>query len=136
MEKTEKEIEKDVYRIIKASALKSVVKGQFYRAGMRPKSAETEDVVVRFHTGLDGQEQSGIVLVHVYVPNIKISADGELAEDITRIEHLESIINEIFDSLEDDEYWFEKDGTPKSYPAEGVEQHFINTRIKYRRKSF
>lgn len=136
MEKTEKEIERDVYRIIKGSVLKSVVKGQFYRAGMRPKNAEAEDVVVRFHSGLDGQEQYGIVLIHVYVPDIKISDDGELAEDITRIEYLESIINEAVNSLDNTEYWFEKDSTPKSYPAEGVGQHFINTRIKYRRKTF
>lgn len=136
MEKTEKEIEKDVYRIIRASALRKAVKGSFYRAGMRPKDASGEDVVVSFLTGLDGQEQTGIVLVHVYVPDIKVSADGELAEDITRVGHLESIINNVLGSLEDTEYWFEKDGTPKSFPAEGIAQHFINTRIKYRRKTF
>lgn len=136
MEKTEKEIEKDVYRIIKKSSLKTEIKGSFYRAGMRAKNATSEDVVIKFHTGLDGQEQSGIVLVHIYVPNIQISSDGELAEDITRIERLEGILNDVINSLENDEYWFEKDGTPKSFPAEGVEQHFINARIKYRRKSF
>ena len=136
MEKTEKEIEKDVYRIIKASVLKDEIKGSFYRAGMRPKDAMSEDVVVKFHTGLDGQEQSGIVLVHIYVPNIKVSVDGELAEDITRIEHLENILNGVINSMENDEYWLEKDGTPKSFPGEGIEQHFINARIKYRRKSF
>lgn len=136
MEKTEKEIEKDVYRIIRNSTLKDEIKGSFYRAGMRPKNAESEDAVVKFLTGLDGQEQNGIVLVHIYVPNIKISADGELAEDIARVEHLEAVVNDIIDGIDDTEYWFEKDATPKSYPAEGVEQHFINVRIKYRRKSF
>lgn len=136
MEKTEKEIEKDVFRIIKNSLLKDEIKGSFYRAGMRAKKAMSEDVVIKFHTGLDGQEQFGIVLVHIYVPNIQISSDGELTEDITRIERLEGILNDVINSLENDEYWFEKDGTPKSFPAEGIEQHFINARIKYRRKSF
>lgn len=136
MEKTEKTIEKDVFRLIKASALKDAIKGSFYRAGMRPKNAMTEDVVVKYHTGLDEQEQSGLVLIHIYVPNIQISADGELAEDIVRVEELETLLNDVLDSIESVEYWFEKDGTPKSFPAEGVEQHFINARLHYRRKTF
>ena len=136
MEKTAKQIEKDVFRIIRNSELKDVIGGTFYRAGMRPKNATTEDVVVKFLTGLDGQEQSGVVLVHVYVPNIQVSADGELVENITRIDELEGLINTLFADLENDEYLFEKDGTPHSFPVEGIEQHFINVRLHYRRKTF
>ena len=137
MEKTAKEIEKDVYRIIRDSELKSMIGGTIYRDRMRPKNATTEDVVVKFLTGIDGQEQSGVVLIHVYVPNRQsASNDGELVEDITRIEELETIINRVINGLQDVEYLFEKDGTPHSYPAEGIEQHFINVRLKYRRKTF
>lgn len=137
MEKTEKQIEKDVFRIIRDSELKAVISGVVYRDGMRPKNATTEDIVVKFLTGIDGQEQSGVVLVHIYVPNIKSpSGDGELVPNITRIDLLEEIANSLLSSLEDTEYLFEKDGTPRSYPAEGIEQQFINVRIKYRRKSF
>lgn len=136
MEKTEKQIEKDVFRIIRDSEL-AVIGGVVYRDGMRPKNATTEDIVVKFLTGIDGQEQSGVVLVHIYVPNIKSpSGDGELVPNITRIDLLEEIANSLLSSLEDTEYLFEKDGTPRSYPAEGIEQQFINVRIKYRRKSF
>lgn len=137
MEKTEKQIEKDVFRIICDSELKAVVGGAVYRDGMRPKNATTEDIVVKFLTGIDGQEQSGVVLVHIYVPNIKSpSGDGELVPNITRIDLLEEKANSLLSSLEDTEYLFEKDGTPKSYPAEGIEQYFINVRIKYRRITF
>ena len=137
MEKTAKEIEKDVYRIIRDSELKSMIGGTIYRDRMRPKNATTEDVVVKFLTGIDGQEQSGVVLIHVYVPNRQsASNDGELVEDITRIEELETIINRVINELQDVEYLFEKDGTPHSYPVEGIEQHFINVRLKYRRKTF
>ena len=137
MEKTEKQIEKDVFRIVRDSELKAVIGGSVYRDGMRPKNAMTEDIVVKFLTGLDGQEQSGIVLVHIYVPNIKSpSGDGELVPNITRIDLLEEKANSLLSSLEDTEYLFEKDGTPRSYPAEGIEQHFINVRLKYRRKTF
>ena len=136
MEKTAKQIEKDVFRIMRNSELKNVIGGKFYRAGMRPKNAKTEDVVVKFLTGIDEQEQSGVVLVHVYVPNIQASNDGELVENITRVDELEELLNTTVANLEDGEYLFEKDGTPNSFPVEGIEQHFINMRLKYRRKTF
>lgn len=137
MEKTAKQIERDVYRIIRESELKDIIGGTIYRDRMRPKNADTEDVVVKFLTGIDGQEQSGIVLIHIYVPDKpSVSNDGELVEDITRIDELEVIINRIIEGIDDVEYWFEKDGTPQSYPAEGLEQHFINVRLRYRRKTF
>ena len=136
MEKTAKQIEKDVFRIMRDSELKNVIGGKFYRAGMRPKNAKTEDVVVKFLTGIDEQEQSGVVLVHVYVPNIQASNDGELVENITRVDELEELLNTTVANLEDGEYLFEKDGTPNSFPVEGIEQHFINLRLKYRRKTF
>lgn len=136
MEKTEKQIERDVFRIIRDSELKDAIGGKFYRAGTRPKNATTEDVVVKFLTGIDGQEQSGIVLVHVYVSDVPASDDGELVENITRIDELEESLNDIISGLENDEYLFEKDGTPKSFPVEGITQHFINLRLHYRRKTF
>lgn len=137
MEKTEKQIEKDVFRIIRDSELKAVIGGVAYRDGMRPKNAKTEDIVVKFLTGIDGQEQSGIVLIHIYVPNIKSpSGDGELVPNITRIDQLEEIVNSMVSSLESDEYLFEKDETPRSYPADDIEQYFINIRLHYRRKTF
>jgi len=137
MGKSEKQIEKDVFRIIRDSELKAVIGGVVYRDGMRPKNATTEDIVVKFLTGIDGQEQSGVVLVHIYVPNIKSpSGDGELVPNITRIDLLEEKANSLLSSLEDTEYLFEKDGTPRSYPAEGIEQHFINVRLYYKRVTF
>ncbi len=137
MEKTEKQIERDIYRIIRDSELKASINGAVYRDGMRPKNATTEDIVVKFLTGIDGQEQSGIVLVHIYIPNIKSPlGDGELVPNIARIDLLEEKVNSLLTSLEDAEYLIEKDETPKCYPAEGIEQYFINVRLTYRRKSF
>ena len=135
MEKTAKQIEKDVFHIIKNSELKNIIGGEFYRAEMRPKNAMTEDVVVKFLTGIDGQEQSGIVLVHIYVPDIVMN-DGESVENITRIDTIEQSLNTLIERITNNEYLFEKDGTPQSYPVEGMEQHFINIRLHYRRITF
>ena len=137
MEKTEKQIERDVFRIVSGSELKTVIRGKVYRNGTRPKNADTEDIVVKFQTGLDGQEQSGTVLIHIYVPDRESTTeDGELVPDIPRIGELEAIANNVLASLESTEYLYEKDGTPKSWPAEGIGQHFINVILKYRRKTF
>ena len=137
MEKTAKDIEKDVFRIVRDSELKDIIAGTFYRAGMRPKNATTEDVVVKFLTGVDeAQEQSGVVLVNIYVPDIDMSRDGELVENITRTDELEGVLNRLVASLENDEYLFAKDGTPHSFPVEGIAQHFINLRLHFRRKTF
>ena len=78
MEKTSEDIEADVYRILKESALKKAIGGQVLRDGRRKKGATTEDAVVKFLSGIDGQEQSGVVLIHIYAPNKAFSDDGEL----------------------------------------------------------
>lgn len=136
-EKTSEQIERDVFRIIRDSELKDLIGGSIYRDGMRPKNAQTEDIVVKFLTGIDGQEQSGVVLVHIYVPNSPSpNNDGETVKDTKRIDQLEDALNGVISSLENVEYWFEKDGTPQSYPVEDIEQYFINARIHYRRKTF
>ena len=138
MEKTSEDIEADVYRILRDSDLKKAIGGQVLRDGRRKKDATTEDAVVKFLSGIDGQEQSGVVLIHIYVPNKAFSDDGELSKDTPRIRELQRVVNNViandFDS--NTEYVFEKDGTPQSYPVEGIEQHFINVRLKYRRKTF
>ena len=138
MEKTSEDIEADVYRILRDSALKKAIGGQVLRDGRRKKGATTEDAVVKFLSGIDRQEQSGVVLIHIYVPDKAFSDDGELSKDTPRIRELQRVVNNViandFDS--NTEYVFEKDGTPQSYPVEGIEQHFINVRLKYRRKTF
>lgn len=138
MEKTSEDIEADVYRILRDSALKKAIGGQVLRDGRRKKGATTEDAVVKFLSGIDGQEQSGVVLINIYVPDKAFSDDGELSKDTPRIRELQRVVNNViandFDS--NTEYVFEKDGTPQSYPVEGIEQHFINVRLKYRRKTF
>ena len=136
MEKTAEQIEKDVFQIIRNSELNSIIGGKVYRSGTRPKNAMSEDIVVKFLSGIDQQEQSGIVLIHIYVSNISASNDGELVKDIARIDELEQHLNALVANIEGNEYLFEKDDTPHSYPVEGIEQHFINLRLHYRRKTF
>lgn len=128
------EIEADVFKIVSGSGIKKSISGRVYRDGMRPKNAKTEDIVVSFLTGTDGQIQQGYVLVHVYVPDIlSPNGDGELVKNISRIKVLQSAVNDSLSNIENPEYLFEITDTPKTYEVEGMRQHFINVRLFYKR---
>ena len=133
MMKTAKAIERDVFNIIKESLIGSTIKGTVYRKGIRPPNVDTEDVVVKFLSGLDEQVQKGVVIVNIYVPDIILQGHSEKVEDIKRIEIFQELATNLLETLTDTEYQFEKDGTPVSLKAEGIEQHFVNLRIKFKR---
>ena len=133
--KTEKQIESDVFDIIKESDLAIAVSGFVYRKGMRPDNPELEDIVVKFLSGYDEQIQSGIVVVNIYVPDVQYQGYSAKSENIDRVGKLQKLVNEIFDDFSNVEYLIEKDGTPTSLQADGIEQHFIYVRLKYKRLS-
>lgn len=67
--KTAEEVESDIYTAVK-TYLKGRINGEAYRRGARPTNrGDKEDAVVSFLSGLDGQVQTGVVVVNVYVPN-------------------------------------------------------------------
>lgn len=67
--KTAEEVESDIYTAVK-EYLVGKIKGYTYRRGARPTNrGDKEDAVVSFLSGLDGQVQTGVVVVNVYVPN-------------------------------------------------------------------
>jgi hypothetical protein len=134
--KTETEIEKDVFRVIKASTLPSVIGGEVYRKGMRPLDSQKEDAVVSFLSGMDGQEQNGVVVLDVYVPRIKHGTYTNKVRNIPRIEALERVIVDLFANLDNTEYLFSVDTTPQSLDMDDTQQTMIYTRINYRRKIF
>lgn len=134
MVKTEAEIERDVFRIIKSSGIADEISGTVYRGGMRPMNSQAEDAVVTFLSGEDGQEQTGVVVVNIFVPKILFGKDTNKVKDITRIENLERIIVDLFTDYADQEYWFEIRTTPQALDYDDIDQTAIYTRIYYRRK--
>jgi len=133
MIKTEKQIERDFFALLKQSKLASEIRGTLYRSEMRPNDAETEDIVVKFLAGLDEQVQSGVVIINVYVPDIYYKKDGRKVEDKERIETLEALILQFVNENDDVEYWMQTDGSPASMRVENIEQHVIYARIKFNR---
>ena len=131
--KTEKRIERDFYEFVTKSELAKAVSGKVYRKGMRPPESYKEDIVVKFLSGVDEQVQSGIVVLNIYVPDISVRSRGAKVENIKRIDELEELAVSFIEGNDSNEYDLEKDGTPKSLEAEGIEQHFISVRIKFKR---
>ena len=133
--KTEKHVERDVYTFIRDSELGQGIRGTVYRADMRPSNADTEDLVVKFLAGLDEQIQSGVVIINIYVPDIPFGNDGRKVEDSARINELENLILDFANDNDSTEYAMKTDASPSSMKVEGIEQHLIYARIKFKRLS-
>lgn len=59
MAKTGKQIQGDVYQLLRDSTLYSMISGEVYRNGMRPRDSRAEDAVVTFTTGIPTEIQEG-----------------------------------------------------------------------------
>lgn len=132
MTKTENQIERDFYDYVKNSTLGKSLQGDVYRAEMRPYDAKTEDLVVKFLSGIDEQVQEGVVIFNLYVPDIAHS-DGRMVRNMERIGELESMIQEFVNNAGENEYWLSLDATPITMRNQEIEQHFIYSRINFKR---
>lgn len=133
MAKTSKQVQGDIYRLLKDSTLYSRISGHVYRKGNRPRDSMREDAVVIFVTGLADQIQTGVVMVHIYVPDIDPYGNGVFVEDGERIEELEAFAQRWVDSLtaEVSCYKFKLQQTICTEEAEDINQHYIVVALKY-----
>lgn len=129
--KTEKQIERDFFHFVKNSDLASKISGKVYRGGMRPTGSDKEDIIVKFLAGLDLQIQSGVVVVNIYVPDISIP--DRKVENMARIGELQGSLLEFMKNNNNTEYLIETEATPKTLRAEDIGQHFIYSRLKFKR---
>lgn len=132
--KTENEIERDFYTLVKNSDLGAAIRGTMYRSEMRPANADSEDLIVKFLAGTDEQIQTGTVILNIYVPDIDFQ-DGRKVEDKERIGTLQSLIREFIKNCDSVDYDIKSDGTPYSSQNPDIEQHLIVSRIKFKRFS-
>lgn len=131
--KTGQQIEDDVFSLFEKSTLLSLINGKVYLFGMRPKNSGNEDAVVKFVTGLDGQIQTGVVVINIYVPNIEFN--GVMVRNIERCAEIEKSVNQWVKSLIPNEYLFSLAQTIYTEEDPDIEQHFISIRLKYRLKT-
>lgn len=134
--KSEQEVERDFYTMVQKSSLASTIKGKVYRPDMRSDNAQTEDLIVKFLTGIDTQVQSGIVIFNLYVPDILNKTTGRKVMDHARIAVLQKEILSFVNENPDTEYLMETDGSPVTMKNEEIDQHLIFVRIKFNRSTF
>lgn len=130
--KTEQQIERDFYSFLNSSNLGKALKGKVYRDEMRPANAKTEDLVFKLLAGTDEQIQEGIVVCNIYVPDT-MQKGGKSVKDHERIATLESLALQLLDNGTGSEYRLRTDSSMKSVQMEGMMQHCIVLRLKYRR---
>ncbi|WP_373260938.1 hypothetical protein [Phocaeicola vulgatus] len=133
MAKTSKQIQGDVYRLLKDSVLSGMISGEVYRNGYRPRDSRKEDVVVIFTTGLPDEVQTGVVTVNIYVPDIDLYGNGVLVEDGQRTEEIERLSNDWVKSLTADKscYKFRLQQTIYTEAEPDINQHFIVVKLHY-----
>lgn len=133
--KTETQIEKDFYRLLKDSPIASAIGGMVYRDGTRPRNSKAEDAVVAFVAGLDGQIQDGVVVINVFVPKKPFGKDTEPVKDISRVDALEQLMRDWLDRWDSVEYLIPKKDRPtiKSYDDPQTGETYIHTRITFKR---
>lgn len=137
MAKTSKQIQGDVYRLLKNSTLSSMISGDVYRGdgktSNRQRDSRKEDAVVIFTSGLSGDIQTGVVTVNIYVPDVDPYDNGVFVEDGQRAEEIERLANDWVNSLTADKscYKFRLQQTIYTEAEPDINQHFIVVKLHY-----
>ncbi len=130
--KTSRQVQGNIYRLLRASALAKSINGGVYRQGLRPRDSVREDAVVTFTAGTPGQVQDGVVTVNIYVPDIDPRDDGALVEDTRRTEELEGLAQEWVEGLKAPGYLFRLADVVHTTWEPSISQHFVVVRIRWR----
>lgn len=134
MAKTGKQVQGDIYNLLKGSTICSMISGDVYRNGYRPRNSSLEDAVVTFTAGLPDQIQTGVVTVNIYVPDIDPYDNGVFVEDGQRTEELERLAAEWVDSLTAAVscYAFKLQQTIYTEEEAEINQHFVVVKLGYK----
>ena len=129
--KTAKDIQGDILTLLRRSSVADLISGGVYRAGYRPRDSRLEDAVVIFTAGLPKQIQTGVVTVHIYVPDITL--DGVQVEDGARTAALERALQDWAESLTPavSPYKFSLQATVSTEDAPDIGQHFVVAMLRY-----
>ena len=136
MKKTASQIESDVYKYFK-DKINPLINGQTYRLGVRPLNSLKEDCVIAFLSGLDGEYQSGMFNINIFVPVVK-NNDNQYSKNFVRCEAIEQalmpIIEESKTALKN--YKLQLHQMIQTFEDTDIKQFFINAKIKFRYNTF
>ncbi|WP_297970261.1 hypothetical protein [uncultured Capnocytophaga sp.] len=136
MKKTASQIESDIYKYFK-DKINTLINGQTYRNGVRPLNSQKEDCVISFLTGLDGQYQTGVVNINIFVPMVK-NNDNQYRKDFVRCDAIEQALTPIIEEAETDlrNYRLQLHQMIQTFEETDIKQFFINAKVKFRYNTF
>ena len=136
MKKTASQIEADLYKYFK-DKINPLINGQTYRNGVRPLNSQKEDCVISFLTGLDGQYQTGVININIFVPLVK-NNDNQYRKDFVRCEAIEQALTPIIENAKTDlrNYKLTLHQLIQTFEETDIKQFFINAKIKFRYNTF
>lgn len=135
--KTESEITNDLVRLIKESALGSMIGGEVYPEGGRPRNSKAHDVTVSLTEVSDvygGFLQSGVCEIKVYVVNKAATLSQTLLPDTERIAEVEDLLQTWVESLKEKQgcylFW-QRDPVGHDYVTTPFPQFFAYLRLNF-----
>lgn len=136
MKKTASQIETDIYKYFK-NKINTLINGQTYRSGVRPLNSLKEDCVISFVTGLDGQYQTGVININIFVPMVK-NNDNQYRKDFVHCEAIEHALMPIIEEAETAlrNYRLQLHQIIQTFEDTDIKQFFINAKVKFRYNTF
>ena len=136
MKKTASQIEADLYKYFK-DKINPLINGQTYRNWVPKKKKKKEDCVISFLTGLDGQYQTGVVNINIFVSMVK-NNDNQYRKDFVRCDAIEQALMPIIEEAETDlrNYRLQLHQMIQTFEETDIKQFFINAKIKFRYNTF
>lgn len=131
--KTSKQIQGDIYNLLKASTLSTLISGDVYRQGYRPRDSKLEDAIVIFTAGFAEQIQTGVVTINIFVPDIDPYSNGVCVENGARTAEVEQLAQQWVDSLSCavSNYKFRLQSTITTDEEPDINQHFVVISLAY-----
>lgn len=130
---TAKQVQNDIYQMLRTSTLSSMISGAVYKSGYRPRDSKLEDATVIFTAGTTGDIQRGVVTINIFVPDIDPLENGLLVEDGERTAELEKAAAEWVETLTADKsnYKFRLQQTIYTEAESEINQHFVVVILQY-----
>lgn len=130
MAKTSREIQGDIFELLLNSDIPNEINGAVYRQGYRPRDSRKEDCIVIFTAGMADQIQTGVITLHIYVPDIELG--NICVEDGAKTEYFERVLQNFVDGLKcKTNYKFKLQQTIKTEAEPSIQQHFVVAALKY-----
>lgn len=133
---TDNDVIQDLYLKLVEGGIGNLITGNFYLK-FKPFNSKLEDCVVSFISGRDGQIQTGIVTVNIFVPNVTAYDQGGFGvENYERTEAITKLLNDIVHNdeiMSKGHFYWEPNTMVSTFKEEKADYHahFVNVQLLF-----